>query len=75
MVDKQYLLNSKQVASFVARGFLRFDEIVPEEINNAVMAQIDAGTIKAAPAGTPLSQCYPEPSAIGQLLRMPEIEG
>jgi len=75
MVDKQYLLNSKQMASFVARGFLRFDELVPQAINDAVMAEIDAGTIKAAPAGTPLSQCYPEPSAIGRMIRMPEIQG
>jgi hypothetical protein len=75
MVDKQYLLNSKQMASFVARGFLRFDELVPQAINDAVMAEIDKGGIKAAPAGTPLSQCYPEPSAIGQMIRMPEIQG
>jgi ribosomal protein S27AE len=75
MIDKQYLLNSKQMASFVARGFLRFDELVPTSINDAVMAEIDAGTIKAAPAGTPLSHCYPEPSTIGQMLRMPEIQG
>ncbi|MBX3011056.1 MAG: phytanoyl-CoA dioxygenase family protein [Caldilineaceae bacterium] len=75
MVDKQYLLNSKQMASFVARGFLRFDEMVPASVNEAVMAEIDAGTIKAAPAGTPFSQCYPEPSAIGRMLRMPEVQG
>ena len=75
MVDKQYLLNSKQMASFVARGFLRFDELVPQAINDAVMAEIDQGGIKAAPAGTPLSQCYPEPSAIGKMIRMPEIQG
>jgi len=75
MVDKQYLLNSKQVASFVARGFLRFDELVPQSVNDAVMAEIDKGGIAAAPAGTPLSQCYPAPSAIGHLVRMPEIQG
>jgi ribosomal protein S27AE len=63
------------MASFVARGFLRFDELVPPAINDAVMAEIDAGSIKAAPAGTPLSQCYPEPSALGHMLRMPEIQG
>ena len=72
---KKHLLNSKQMASFVARGFLRFDELVPPAINDAVMAEIDAGSIKAAPAGTPLSQCYPEPSALGHMLRMPEIQG
>ncbi len=75
MIDKQYLLNSKQVASFVARGFLRFDELVAPELNEAVMAEIDAGSIKAAAAGTPLSQCYPAPSAIGRMLNMPEIQG
>ncbi len=74
-LDKKHLLNSNQMASFVARGFLRFDELVPSAINDAVMAEIDAGTIKAAPAGTPLSQCYPEPSALGHMLRMPEIQG
>jgi hypothetical protein len=75
MLDKKYLLNSEQMALFVAKGFLRFDELVPDEINAAVMAEIDAGGIEAAPAGTPLSQCYPPPSAIGRMLRMPEIEG
>jgi hypothetical protein len=75
MIDKAYLLNSKQVASFVARGFLRFDELVPSELNQAVMDEIDAGPIKSQPAGTPLSQCYPEPSAIGRMLRMPQIQG
>ena len=75
MIDKQYLLNSKQMASFVARGFLRFDELVPAAVNEAVMAEIDAGSIKAAPAGTPLSACYPEPSSIGHMLRMPEVQG
>lgn len=75
MIDKQYLLTSPQVASFVARGFLRFDELVPQATNEAVMAQIDAGPIPSHPAGTPLSQCYPEPSAIGRMLRMPEIQG
>jgi ribosomal protein S27AE len=74
-LDKKHLLNSNQMASFVARGFLRFDELVPPAINDAVMAEIDAGSIKAAPAGTPLSQCYPEPSALGHMLRMPEIQG
>ncbi|MBU6360818.1 MAG: phytanoyl-CoA dioxygenase family protein [Chloroflexi bacterium] len=63
------------MATFVAKGFLRFDELVPPEINTAIMAEIDGGDITAAAAGTPLSQCYPPPSAIGQMLRMPQIEG
>lgn len=74
-VDKQYLLNSKQMAFFVAKGYLRFDELIPAEINQAVMKDIDAGTVNSNPAGTPLSQCYPPPSAVGEMLRMPEVQG
>ena len=75
MVDKKYLLTTAKMAEFVARGFLRFDELVPDEVNQAVMAAFDKGGIEAAPAGTPLSRCYPEPSPIGAILRMPEIQG
>lgn len=75
MIDKKYLLNSRQVASFVARGFLRFDELVPDDINQAVMQAFDENSVKSHPAGTPLSQCYPDPSPIGKMLRMPEMQG
>jgi ribosomal protein S27AE len=75
MVEKKYLLTTNQMAEFVARGFLRFDELVPDEINQAVMREIDEGGIEAAPAGTPLSQCYPSPSAVGRMLHMPQVEG
>ncbi len=74
MVDKKYLLTSEQMASFAARGFLRFDELIPNDVNERAMKEIDAG-VAAAAAGTPLSQCYPEPSTLGEILRSPEIEG
>ena len=74
-MDKQQLLNSRQMAEFVARGFLRFDEIVPDEINQATMAAFEAGGIKSYPAGTPFDECYPAPSPIGAMLRMPQIQG
>ena len=75
MVDKKYLLTTAQMAEFVARGFLRFDELVPDKLNQSVMAAFDKGGIEAEPAGTPLSRCYLEPSPIGAILRMPEIQG
>ena len=74
-MDKQHLLNSRQMAEFVARGFLRFDEIVPDEINQATMSAFEAGGIKSYPAGTPFDECYPAPSPIGAMLRMPQIQG
>ncbi|MEM8862118.1 MAG: phytanoyl-CoA dioxygenase family protein [Chloroflexota bacterium] len=73
-VDKQVLLNSRQMAHFVADGYLRFDGLVPDEINQAVMAEIDAGGIQGAPAGTPLPDCY-QGSAIRRMLDLPQIQG
>jgi hypothetical protein len=75
MVGKEYLLNSTQMAQFTAKGFLRFDELVPDELNTAIMRDIDAGQVKAQPAGTPLSQCYLPPSAVGEMLRLPQLQG
>lgn len=75
MVGKEFLLNSKQMAFFVAKGYLRFDELIPDEINKAVMRDIDAGTVRSQPAGTPLSQCYPPPSAVGEMIRLPQVQG
>ena len=74
MIDRQFLLNSQQMAEFVARGFLRFDELVPDEINKKVMRDIDNQAIKGAPAGTPLSQCYAG-TAIREMLDLPQIQG
>ncbi len=73
-IDKKYLLNSKQMAEFVARGFLRFDSLVPDEINQAVMRDIDNNAIQGAPAGTPIDECY-HGTAIRDLLDLPEIQG
>ena len=33
MVAKEHLLTSVQMANFVADGFLRFDELVPDHLN------------------------------------------
>jgi len=74
MIEQKYLLNSKQMASFVTDGYLRFDALVPDEINQAAMSELAAG-IKGAPYGTPLDQVYPETSAIGRMLKMPEVQG
>jgi hypothetical protein len=52
------LLSSAQVASFVARGFLRFDAAAPAEINEQFMA--DAGEIPKPAKGVKLRRVYGE---------------
>ena len=73
MVDKQYLLNTKQMAQFVAAGFLRFDELVPDEINRAACAEMETGVPRGR-AGAPLSELWTD-AAIGRVVRLPQIQG
>ena len=73
MVDKQYLLNTKQMAQFVADGFLRFDELVPDEINRAACAEMEAGVPRGR-AGAPLGALWTD-AAVGQVVRLPQIQG
>ena len=77
-------LTTRQMADFVTNGFLRFDAIVPPELNRrgveemaVLMAErlIPGADAKPPPTGTPLSACYPPPSAIGEYLRLPAVAG
>ena len=73
MVDKQHLLNSKQMAQFVADGLLRFDELVPDELNRAACAEMEAGVLRGK-AGVPMDELWQD-LAIGQVMRLPAIQG
>ena len=100
MPAKDLRLTTREMADFVVNGYLRFDGIVPDEINNRAveelgllyaskMRQIVEGMggnpDKIAPTAeneperpeslTPLSECYPAPSVVGELLRLPAIQG
>jgi hypothetical protein len=69
------LLSTRQLARFVARGFLRFDALVPEDVNRAFLAEFDAGLAEPKPAGTPLSACYERGSALARLLELEPVQG
>jgi hypothetical protein len=86
MNDARYLLDSKQVASFVARGFLRFDEIVPRALCDETLAEIAAGTRPShyqakhgEPAsrwpGQPLEDVWPDSVGLAAIIRSPAIAG
>jgi|TARA_Y100001934_G_scaffold33986_1_gene38505 hypothetical protein len=73
MAAEQYLLNTKQMAQFVADGFLRFDELVPAELNEAACAEMEAGVPRGR-AGAPMAELWQD-SALGRVVRLPEIQG
>ncbi|TMR93800.1 phytanoyl-CoA dioxygenase [Nonomuraea basaltis] len=68
------MLTSVQVAGFVAAGYLRLDEIVPDELNDQAIDVLEAG-IPAVPYGTPVGRAFPEGSFARRLVEVPEIAG
>ena len=78
-VDRQYLLTTKQMAEFVADGFLRFDRIVPEAINQAAMDEYEQ---KPWPHGGGYRgellddlEMWRDSPGIGAMLRLPQVRG
>ena len=76
-------LTTRQMAEFVANGFIRFDAIVPSEVNERGIEEMRRlERERCAPdglepphTGTPIDECYPAPSAIGDYLRLAQIRG
>jgi len=83
-LEARALLTSRQMAAFVAHGFLRFDEIVPPDMAAAALDELSAGTEHAAwkaddpranDAGRPLAKLWTRSPAIGPVLRLPRVAG
>ena len=84
-------LDTPDMARFVANGFLRFDALVPDALNDRVideMAGLESVKLQQfvgrraerddlpRPASrSRLSRCYPKPSVLGEVLRLPRIRG
>ncbi len=91
MPAEDHRLTTLEMARFVADGYLRFDALVPDDLNRRVVEELRSlETVKlrqalgVAAEGdgldhphslTPLSRCYPPPSVIGEYLRLPEVQG
>lgn len=77
MIDDRYLLTSVQMANFVADGLLRFDELVPEEINREAMREIEEELISRSyeRQGQPLSCLWQESRGFGAMIRLPQVQG
>lgn len=74
MENRQTLLNSVQMARFVAHGSLRLDAVVPREMNDEALAVLGA-ELEAVPYGTPLSRAYAPGSFVRRLLEIPRLTG
>jgi hypothetical protein len=83
-------LTAVQLATFVARGFLRFDSIIPHPLCAEALREIETnarpgafgaaagdkpGDEKSRFAGRPLQQIWPDGAGIAALVRLPVVRG
>jgi len=74
MADNKHLLTSNQMAQFIADGYLRFDDMVPEHLNKSAYAEMSQGKVPGIAAGAPLSQGWTD-SPLGEVFRLPQVQG
>lgn len=80
-------LTTAEVARFVSDGYLRFDALVPDQLNRQVLAELPAleeaklapflgttPTIVGPATGAPLSSCHAD-DALGAVLGLPAVGG
>ncbi|MEM7098539.1 MAG: phytanoyl-CoA dioxygenase family protein [Pseudomonadota bacterium] len=100
MPAQDHRLTTQEMAQFVVNGYLRFDGLIPAQINASIIEELsnlyaikmrqiadamglNPDQLAKAPAlDVPrpdslalLSECYPEPSTIGAMLRLPQVQG
>jgi hypothetical protein len=71
------LLSGSELASFVARGFLRFDGVVDHAINQAFLAALADGSLPhhGGYRGRPLAGAFPAGGPVDRLLTLPRLRG
>ncbi|NOX31421.1 MAG: phytanoyl-CoA dioxygenase [Actinobacteria bacterium] len=77
------LLTTRQMAEFVARGFLEFPALIDDSINTQAEAELrtildtwgSEDRPNAPDSGQPWTSLYPQPSALGAVLRHPTVAG
>ena len=75
MAEGSPLLSTQEMARFVARGFLRFDALVPPDINRRFIDAYDERGLPAIAAGTTADEAWPQGSPLAELYALPRLTG
>ncbi|SVD14961.1 uncharacterized protein METZ01_LOCUS367815, partial [marine metagenome] len=67
-------LTAKEMARFVASGYLRFEEMVPKDLCAACLEEMLEHKGYLA-VGTPFEQTWPKDTALGEAFRLPQVQG
>ena len=92
MPGRDHRLTTREMADFVVDGFVRFDGLIPDHLNQRAIEEMrqllpvklgrfgadvpeEVEGVPQAVTGRRLSDCYPAPSVLGEMLRLPEVRG
>lgn len=70
----EHLLSSKQMAQFVASGYLKFEDMVPKDLCEACLDEMKNNKGYLA-VGTPFEETWPKGTALGDAFRLPTVKG
>ena len=70
----EHLISSKEMAQFVAAGYLKFEEMVPKDLSDACLEDMKnhRGYLEV---GTPFEETWPTGSPLGDVFRLPQVKG
>ena len=71
---KDNRLTSKEMAQFVASGYVKFDEMVPRDLSRACLGEMRDNKGYLA-VGTPFEETWPKGTALGDMFRLPQVQG
>ncbi len=70
----EHLISSKDMARFVASGYLRYEDMVPKDLCEACRREMETfgGYLSV---GTPFEETWPKDGALGETFRLPRVRG
>ncbi|NKB66418.1 MAG: hypothetical protein GKR89_05115 [Candidatus Latescibacteria bacterium] len=71
---KDNLLTAKEMAQFVASGYVKFEEMVPKDLSQACREEMGNNRGYLA-VGTPFEETWPKGTALGDMFRLPQVQG
>ena len=70
----EHLISSKDMARFVASGYLKYEDMVPEDLCKACRKEMENNRGYLA-VGAPFEETWPKDTALGEAFRLPKVKG
>lgn len=70
----EHLISSKDMARFVASGYLKYEDMVPKDLCEACVEEMRNNKGYLA-VGTPFEETWPKGTALGDAFRLPKVKG